>query len=185
MSDEFDIGGEATASPDTLKHLHTALEEAISLQELADKMSDDLKTINKTIQSLRTNRIPDLMATLQMEKLTFGGWDVKVDDFISGSLPKEPQKREQAIQWLVDHGGEDIIKTALSADFGRQEYQKALTVASMIKDKTGCDAVVEEGVHPQTLAKFARERIECGEEIDTEVLGLYTGRVAKFKKLKK
>jgi hypothetical protein len=178
----FEEQGAASAAPDALSRLNEKLAEAISLKETVDQMEEDLGAAKKQLNHLNTQVIPDMMAELGMEECTQRGWKVKVGEFVSGSLPKEDAARANAIRWLEDHEAGDLLKTNLSVAFTRNQHNEALDLAAQIEQR-GFAPNVESTVHPQTLLAFARERLKNGEALDTEVLGLYTGRVAKFKKV--
>lgn len=178
----FEEQGDAPASPDALARLNEKLAEAIDLKAVVDQMEEDLKAAKQQLNNLNTQVIPDMMAELGMEQVVQRGWQIKVSEFVSGSLPKEDDKRDKAINWLVEHDADDLIKTGLSVAFSRSQHNEALSIAAEIEGK-GFLPKVESTVHPQTLCAFARERLKNGEALDTEVLGLYTGRVAKFKRV--
>jgi hypothetical protein len=178
----FEEQGGAQASPDALARLNDKLAEAIELKNAVDQMEEDLGAAKKQLNHLNTSVIPDMMAELGMEEVTQRGWKIKVGEFVSGSLPKEPELKEKAIHWLEDNGGGELLKTQLSVVFTKSQHNAALSLADDIK-QAGFEPNVESTVHPQTLAAFARERLKNGEALDTEVLGLYTGRVAKFKRV--
>jgi hypothetical protein len=179
---DFEEQGAAQVGPDALAQLNEKLAEAIDLKGMVDQMEEDLSAAKKQLNNLNTSVIPDMMASLGMSECVQRGWRVKVDQFVSGSLPKEPAARDKAIAWLTDHDAGDLLKTKLSVDFSRSQHNEALSLAADI-EAAGFLPVVEATVHPQTLMAFARERLKNGEALDTEVLGLYTGNVAKFKQL--
>lgn len=186
MMDEFDIGEGAAAPSSALEPLHNALSEAVELELAVEQMEADLKAAKNTLNAMKSKRIPDLMTELMpgMEKLNWNGWEVTISDFISGSLPKEEDKREAALRWLEDNGAGGLIKTEIDIQFGRGEKEAAEALFKSLSD-SNLSPTMQTGVHAQTLAAFARERIKNGEDIDTDMLGLYTGRVAKFKQVKK
>lgn len=182
---EFDLGeGAAQAAPNTLANLNASLEEAVALELMCDQMEEDLKAAKKTLQTMKTGRIPDLMAELQMDECVHKGWRVKISDFVSGSLPADTEKRAKAIRWLEENEGGGLIKTELSIEFAKSQHNEALSMAEELHSQ-GYAPKVDSGVHSATLQAFARERIKNGDSIDTEILGLYTGKVAKFGKVKK
>lgn len=179
----FEETGAADAAPANLEILNKKLDEAVSLKEMVDQMEEDLSAAKKQLQHINTVTLPDLMAELGVEQMKRGGWDVKVVDFMSGSLPKDEEKRLAAIAWLESNGGRELIKTDIKVTFGRDNRDDALGIAQRLLNE-GYAPNIESGVHPQTLAAFARERVKNGEDINTELLGLYTGRVAKYSKTK-
>lgn len=178
-AEEFDVG--VSAPSDKLEQLHGLLEEAFALEGALAQMEDDLKAARSALHSLRTGRIPDMMAELQMDEATFKGWSVKVDDFVSGSLPKDPKKRAKAIDWLEANDGAGLIKTDVSVSFGRSEHEQATSLWQSLEGD-GLPASLSSTVHAQTLQAFARQRIRDGDPIDPEALGLYVGKVAKMKR---
>lgn len=179
---DFEGHGGVSAPPDALASMNEKLAEAIELKEVVDQMEEDLKAAKKQLNHINTSVIPDMMVELGIEEVVQNGWKVKVDDFVSGSLPKDCERKAKAIAWLEEHEAGDLIKTSVSINFSRSQHNEALDIASKLHED-GYAPNVDSSVHPQTLAAFARERLRSGEPIDTEVLGLYTGRVAKYRKV--
>lgn len=175
--------GGAAASPSDLRKLTQCCREALELKAVIEQIEEDLKAAKSQFHHLNTVVIPDLMAEVGVEQLVTDGWEIKSQEIVSGSLPKEALKRKAALQWLIDNGGGDLIKTEVNTQFGRDQRKDAMRIAEMI-ERDGFPAKVEMGVHPQTLSAFARERIKNGEPIDTDVLGIYTGKVAKYREKK-
>jgi hypothetical protein len=184
-TDAFDIGGGAERSaPSALERLNKFLQEAVALEEIVEQQENDLKAAKGTLHVLKTKTIPDLMTEMLLDEVVYNGWKAKINDFVSGALPSDPERRAKAIAWLEEHEGGGLIKTQVSVDFGRTQRNEALAIADSIK-LAGFAPDVSSGVHSATLQAFARERIKNGEPIDTEVLGLYTGKVVKFGRVKK
>ena len=156
--DEFDVG-EAAASPDKLEALNASLEEAIELEGAVAQMEEDLKATKKALHALRSSRIPDMMDEMGMDSLTFRGWKVSIQDFVSGGIPKEPEAHERAVRWLENEGAGGLIKTNLSIAFGKSQHNEALDLASRLQEE-GHAPSVSSGVHPQTLHSFASERVK-------------------------
>lgn len=181
-AEEFDIG-EGAKAPDALAELKALLGEAIVLEQFVEQAENELKAAKATLQALKTGRIPDVMTSIQSDHFRFAGWDVSVGDFVSGSLPKEPEARAKAIKLLESYGAEALITTDISLTFAKSEHNIAIDVAETLRS-AGHAVSVASGVHTQTLCKFVRDRLESGEPVDTEALGLYTGKVAKFKPVK-
>lgn len=179
--DDHEFEGAAIAAPDRMATLERELEEAIKLEEYVAQLEDDLKAAKRSLNAIKSNRIPDLMAEMQMDSVRFRGWSVTVADFVSGTLPKEGAQHDAAINWLEEHDGAGLIKTDLSVGFGRSQHDEALSLAAELEGN-GYAPLVKTGVHPQTLQAYARERMRNGDPIDLDVLGLYAGKVAKLKR---
>lgn len=183
MDDFFDVGAPVDGAPE-LDELQKLVEQAFNLQEYIESAESDLKRMKNELQKLRTGRIPELMAGLQIENITYKDVKVKVSEFVSGSLPKEPEARAAALSWLEEHEGAELIKTDIDLKFGRSQHNEALALAQTLKEM-GHEPSVTSGVHAQTLCAYVRERLSHGEIVDTDILGVYTGKVAKLDKVKK
>jgi hypothetical protein len=184
IGDMFDMG-EPEVPPASLELLQKELKHATELEALVEQMEEDLKNTKKALHHSKTARIPDMMNELAIPKITYGGYNVSVNDFVSGSLPNEdnPVAREAAIDYLVEHDAGSLIKTEVKAEFGRGGHNEALALKAELEEQ-GYATTMKTGVHAMTLAAWARERLKNGDEINTEVLGLFTGKVAKFTKVK-
>lgn len=182
IGDMFDMG-EPEAPPASLEMLQKELKHATELEAMVEQLEDDLKNAKKALNHSKTSRIPDMMSELAIPSITFGGFKCSVHDFVSGSLPKEGPEHERAIDWLVNNEAAALIKTEVKAEFGRSGHNEAVALKATLEEQ-GYNVAMKTGVHPMTLQSWARERLKNGESIDTDILGLYTGKVARFEKVK-
>ncbi len=174
-----DLGGDVS-SPADLATASAWAEELARLTGLHAAAQANADAIAKRITELRTKTIPDAMDRAGLKEITLAnGAKIKTTEFVSGSLPKEPEARDRALRSLVECGGDSLIKTKVTVEFPRSGHNEALSLRGELADK-GHDATMFSDVHPQTLAAFARERIKNGEHIDPDALGLYVGRIAKL-----
>jgi hypothetical protein len=171
----------APAQPGLLAALQEALATGLQLEMQKEQLEEDLKATTKALKEMQERTIPHLMDDLGMSRITKDGWEVKVADFVQGTLPKEPEKRQRALDWLIKQGQESLIKTELSLHFGMKEYEQAQELLTNLREQ---GYLVEEdtGVHPQTLMAFGREVLRNGEELP-DLLGLYAGRKATLKRI--
>lgn len=183
---DFDTAAEegASAPSDKLELLHKQLDEATAMEEQKEQMEADLAALSSALNNLKTKLIPETMLELQMDDLTRNGWNVKISEFVSGSLPKDEEARAKAIAWLEENEGGALIQTTIGMKFAKSQHDEAKALADNLAQE-GYAVSLESGVHAATLQKFARERIASGDPLDTEVLGLYTGQVAKIKRVTK
>lgn len=176
--------GSAQVDPNSLDRLNEIADEALALEEAVRQMEADLKVASAALNAIKSRQLPEMMAELGLESFTRNGQTLEVQSFVSGSLPKDEDKRARAIAWLEEHDGAGLIKTQMSLAFGKDDREEAKRIYRLLKAE-GAEPATETGVHSATLQAFARERLKNGEEIDTECLGLYTGRVVKIKEAKK
>lgn len=182
MQLSFDIGEEGGRSESpALQRFRTMAEDAISMEKLVEDLEENLSEVKKRLNRLKTIDLPDLMAECGMSEFkSETGFKITIDDFVSGSLPKEDDKRSAAINWLETNGAAAIIKSELQMVFEKSQHNEALSVKADLENK-GYAVAAKMGVHPQTLIAHVKERLRNGDEIPLDVLGLYAGRVAKIK----
>lgn len=155
--------------------------ESVELERAVELAEEQLKSLKQQLNELKSKRLPDLMAESGFSEMKLpDGTKISITEFVSGSLPKGEIEREQAIRWLTEHGAADIIKTEVKTSFGRNEHNQAIHIAEGLREQ-GLQVYMESGVHSATLQSFARERLRSGEEIPLDMLGLYSGQVAKIK----
>ena len=169
------------ASGEVAKLLTQAVEKSLELEQTIDSLEEAAKGYKSELRQLLERTIPELMASIQsMEwKHEKTGAKVAVKDMILGSLPKEEEPRKTAIEWLTTHDGQDLIKSNIAMSFGKGDHNFMKEVEAKL-DKLKAQYTIKEDVHAQSLALFARQRLENGEECPLDVLGLYSIRQAKI-----
>lgn len=176
-AEEFDVN--TKAPEDKLEAIRLKADEGVALRKKVDELEGDLKAAKAALHELSTKTLPDMMTEVGLESFTREGWEIKLALLVSGTLPKDEEKRKAAIDWLVEHDASSLIKTEVGVEFGRDSYDDAVKLYKALAKK-GLGPNLQSGVHPQTLCAFARERLESGEPIDLEVLGLFSCKAAKF-----
>ena len=179
MNDPFDI--DQPKDVGLVEKCRLACEEAAELQTTIAGYEDAASAARKRLMTLVMNDIPTAMAEAGVGD-TFSlasGHKIKIVNFISGALPKEPEERKKAFGILNNLGGGALIKTHFNLIFGKGEKQEAERLAkSLVAD--GFDFEEKEDVHASSLKAFVKERMRDGSEVPLDDLGLYAGSVAKI-----
>jgi len=187
---------EADASSDKLDKIRKLVEEGAGLQETIDSLQAALDSTIGRFNRIKQYELPNIMkeANVGKHEDLDGRVKVKLESYVSGSLPKDEHDKERALEVLVDAGGGGLIKTELKVNFPKSMHNQALDFFARIQEilkeeqyqpmedtDVGVDEPeFKETVHAQSLQAFAREKLKKGEELDFEALGLATGNVVKF-----
>lgn len=181
MSNPFETY-EAQKDETTLEGMIRLAEEISDLERMKGDLEDELKDINGRLNTLKSQEIPEMFAELGISEFKLqDGTSLKVHDVVAGSLPKDEKRRNEALRWLEDNEASDLIKTNVSMAFSKNEHNMALDLVARLRDE-GYEVDCNSGVHAQTLAAFARERLANGDELPLELLGLYVGKTTKVKR---
>ena len=183
MSEDYaDFDEVITPDANQLKSIETLVQQAYRLMTNVETYEAALKAAKADLQQLTHKAIPDAMAAAGTSNFTTtSGVRVAIKEILNGTLPKDPTIRANALKWLEEHGGRPIIKGTLTAEFerGADNLEKRNRAAEALAG-LNVDFVEQESVHPQTLAAYARERLKNGEEVPLDLLGLYSGRMARI-----
>ena len=207
VSDDLidDLSGDG-ASEDQLTIIRSKSEEAAELMRRMNNGEKLMKSLKETYNELVTVDIPKRMLAADMDlfQLT-DGTQVKINEIVTGSLPKNAEKRADAIKYLDELeasallrptinlplavGEEPVAKAAINAckkitgNKKRRDALKAVGISDeeiealkLINDR----ASISYDVHHQTLCAFARSLLQNAKDIDCKRLGLYDGKVAKI-----
>lgn len=148
---------------ENLRRVYAALETA------ANQTAE--LTAEKT--RLETDVLPALFAEAGISEFTTDdGIKVKLGLVANGSLPKDPALRKLAIEWLVGAGYEDIIESKVVASWTRGDRPKAETLFQTLRGDNSAKTTLDDSVHPMTLAKIAKDRVQSGQEVPLATLGV-------------
>lgn len=146
-------------------------------------LTTELQEAKEEVRRLQEDDLPELMRELGLSEIKLAdGSSIKVVDEVDCNISEE--RRFRAHEWLTINGFGGIIKSAITVEFGRDEHEEALAAAEKIHDATGRDALLKEGVHPQTLKAFVKEQMAAGVTIPQELFGIRPYSKAKLTKAK-
>jgi hypothetical protein len=155
-------------------------------QRLADEIIK-LRTLNRSIKyaeaaleelsgrkrTLETEVLPAMFAEAGVRswELPDGG-KATLSTKARGSLPKEPELRKAAIDWLVENGHEGLIEAKITASWNRSERDKAIAIYEQLRQDNSVKLALDEGVNHMTLSKMCKDAVTSGQEIPLETLGV-------------
>lgn len=171
---------EARTNNETLNSLIVLAEEAIALENQMADLAELQTRLSSRANELKTKTIPDKMAEIGLSDFSLpSGHNLKVEDFVAGTLPKDPVERAQAIAAIESWGAGDVIRTQITIAFDREEHDEAVYLYRKLSHE-GIDAELASSVHPQTYLALIRERLAAGEPVDPDVMNVFVGRKAKL-----
>jgi len=164
----------------SLKAIVDLSARAVKLELEVAKLEEVASTLRKELNDIKFLQLPDAMAEAGLSNFALeDGSSIKVEDYVQGSLPKDPVQRSAAVVVLESSGGEALIKNQVVMDFDRKEHNKALAIARELSDR-GLNVRVQQDVHSSTLQAFVREKLRLGEQLMWEKLGIFVGRRARI-----
>ena len=90
-------------------------------------------------------------------------------------------KKEEAFTWMRDNGLGGIIKNIVSMKFGKAQDNMVSSIVEDLKEK-GFQVNRDEKVEPQTYKAALKEKIQNGESVPMDLLGLYVSSKTTIKR---
>lgn len=186
--------------------LSVAIKLAQEMMALQDEIFEDekvLKVKKEKLFKMESVDLPEAMesAGARQKMAMLDGGFVEIKIFTKASLPsvgainkqKDEDKKaemlhqlEQGLAWLRDPdiGGEPLIKNFLMFEFSKGQDN---VVGEFVEraEELEIPLIKETTVHPQTLEKFIREKMEAGVIVPKDVFSVFSGRKAVIVKAKK
>ena len=148
-------------------------------QRQIEETENYLKGLKEEKQRIAFEQIPMLMDEMGIERIDVDGAIVKLKSFVSASIPAD--RKQEAFNWLREHGHEGIIKNEIVVSFGKGEDNAAGDVMYQLEEK-GFHPEQKTHIHSMTLKGFIREQVEKGNNIDLDLFGAFVGRTAEVKR---
>ncbi len=185
----------AKPDQDKLDKLQEAASEVRDLEATLKDLIERQKEIEAKVFTLYHETLPTLMDLAGVDRIglpasgNLPAMDAYLCPFyrasIAASWPEE--QRKAAFNFLESKGHGDLIKTAVSIAFPREERKQAVELAETLAEQ-GLAPQVNEMVHHGTLTSWLKEQIEERNQSFTqselEALGASVGRIVNLKERK-
>ena len=159
--------------------LSDLIQIASDIRKQLSKAEEAIKSLKESHDRYLYDLIPAKMAEMGMDKVEVDGNKVSLRTFVSGTMPKDPIARENALAQLRTIGAGDFIKNDVSVSFGITQDNSAKSLQADLEEK-GFNTSSKTWVEPMTLKKLIRERVEANQEIDLDIFNAHVGTVAKI-----
>jgi hypothetical protein len=163
-----------------LSRVSALVRKQLTLEKRVEDLEEELKAAKENLRTVAEQDLPMALHEMGMKEVKMDdGSIVSVANFYNVSIPKD--KTEEAFDWLRLNGHGDLVKNVVSATFGRAEDNRAKDLIGKLSDE-GYAVAQKQWVEPMTLKAFAKEQVEQGTNIPTELFGLYIGEKAKVRR---
>ena len=175
----IDFENDAPPPGDKLEQVRSLADLLVSAALNVTACETQLTQAKETLRRITEDDLPELMRELSLKEITLeDGSKVSVSDEISCGISVE--RRPAAHAWLALNGFGGLIKSAITIEFGREEFDAAKLLVPEIERLTDHPAELTEAVHPATLKAFLKEQMEAGKTPPQELFGIRAYAKAKL-----
>ena len=161
------------------RKLNELAEKALNIRASIGNYKAQIKILNEKLGNIERHDMVELMHEFGVDEFVYGGKKFALGMWVGGVWPKDPEEAEKATNYLESIDAAGLLKTFVSAQFGRDERERANQVYEALKQL--CDPKMESKVHPQTLRAWAKRRLSQGADIDLDTLGLKVGSIVNVR----
>ncbi len=144
-----------------------------------DQAETNLKVLCERARVLREETLVCAMQELDVQSLTLSdGGSISLKQAVYASIPKD--RRDEAYTWLEEHKHGGIIKTEVTAVFGKNEL-KAANLLRTLCEEHNWDAEMSRTVHAGTLKAWVKAELEAGRSMPVDLFGVRSVTEANVK----
>ena len=163
-----------------LSSVSSLCKKQLELEDRVKALKAELKETEQFLREISTDLLPSAMQEYNLKTLkTEDGHEITVSDFVSAHISEA--NRQEAHDWLVSNGHGSLIKNHVTAQFGRNEDNKAKDLLADLQGQ-GMAVTNKVWVEPQTLKSFVKEQTGKGENIPHDIFGVFLGLQTKIRR---
>lgn len=181
MSDPYADYKDDEIPSDKLDQLSALADGWEQATEEVERCAEALDKAQKIVKEIEEVTIPEIMDDIELEKFTTkSGRNIAIKEIVRCNPTND--KKPAAYAWLRANGHSKLLKRTISMDFSVGEDKLAQDFLDLnLKANPEIEMNDKVSVHPGTMAKFAKEKSEAGEELPTDLFPIFRQRVAKIK----
>lgn len=170
--DTDDIETAAAPSDAEVASIATLAERYLAEQQAVIRATSALRVALAAMRQTAEVDLPDAMRAAGATRLdTLDHQPVKLETKVDGRKLVDPA----GLAWVEERGDGSLIKTVLSVSLDRGDLEIARELMDLLKAHRAANRYkelkLETSVHQSTIAAYARELIEAGEDPPLDLLG--------------
>jgi hypothetical protein len=174
--------------PIDLKYVQDKARRLVAIEDRLEEIAAEEKVLKEEQRQIRIFQLPEAMFELDIKPPIIGVGNrlVEVVPLVTASLPakEDPDKRQKAINAVIDLGLGGNVRRALEIDFPNDaivEHKILDAISAIDKDlKPRISATIHHATYTSMISKL----IAAGKAIDRDLLGVWVGNIARVKKVK-
>lgn len=185
MTDAIEIMAQAAAQAQSsdLKDVKRLAARLVAIENEIVECEDRISLLKKEREEVRVRTLPGIMFELGIDSVTIDNHHCTLEPLVQATLPKDPEQRQKAVEWLVDNGHGGIVKRELKVDLPKGDAVTEECVRDAVKDAApGLVVSTAYNVHHSSYTALARQLVRDGKPVPTDLLGVYVGSIVRVDK---
>lgn len=174
-------------------------QQQLTLEECIAKGEAYLKELKEQHGKICRDLLPSAMDQVGISKFVLvDGSEITIKPVLTANIPAESsieraegedrealiERRIEALAWLETNGGSPLIKREYRLSIPKGDEKAAKKIEDLLK-KSGVEHQQRVAVHPGSLSKLIREKLQGSQEVPLETFNVFMGKESKIKLAKK
>ena len=180
--DPVELMANAAAQPPVadLSEVKRLAARLVKIDDEIKQCEDFIANAKREREDIRVRILPNVMFELGLDSITIDNHYCRLQPHVQAALPKDPEPREAAINWLVEHGHGGIIKRQLKVDLPKGDGDTEIAVKEAVAEAApGLVVDTAYNVHHSSYSALMRQLVREGANIPTDILGVYVGQIVR------
>jgi hypothetical protein len=164
--------GFTAPKPEQLQTISVFATRAIELKQTIAAAEQYLANLNAELEEIEEKKLPAALQAVGMRTFEMNdGSKIKIGPkFQGGVVEKDEEQRIKQLNWIIENGGQDLIKDEIKIKYGKSSFELAQKTKELLKENNiGFEN--KESVHAGSLGAWVKELIiDNGKVIPAEDL---------------
>lgn len=180
MSEMSEFEDDGIATDDQIKVISNLIKFQVECEDSVTAAEATLKEAKKKLRKVCEGDLPDAMAAAGMKLFTTEtGLAVELNEKMTASI--SAKNKQAAIQWLMEHDLESLVKENVVVPFDKGESEKVKQFVEMLEANGVSDFSVAPTINTSSVKAALKELIEEGVDVPADTFGLFFFKQAEIK----
>lgn len=185
MRDPIDMMARAVTAPEEsdLKAVKRLAARLVQIEDEILECETRIASLKKEREDVRVKTLPGIMFELGIDSVTIDNHHCTLEPLVQATLPKDPEQREKAVEWMEMNGHGGIIKREMKVDLPKGDAVAEELVRDAVREAApGIAVATNYNVHHSSYSALIRQLVRQGVSIPTDLLGVYVGSIVRVDK---
>jgi hypothetical protein len=163
---------EAPVSDAELSLVARLAEEQVKLEKDIERYETYVGDLKKRLKKISETDLPTALEEIGLASITLtNGATVVIEQKMFASISKK--NKPKAVQWMIDHGQEALVKTGVAVLLDKGEQEKLERLRDLLDHSEFTEYSLDTNVHTGAVKAMINEMVAQGIDVPLELFGAH------------